>query len=375
MAWSFPIGTFMGTVLRVHVTFFLLLAWIAASAWYAGGAPAALESLLFILLLFACVVLHEFGHVIAARRYGVQTPDITLLPIGGVARLERIPEKPSEEFIVAIAGPAVNVVIAAALIAIMGTLPAESLNLNDPRVSLLARLAGANIFLVLFNLIPAFPMDGGRMLRAGLAHWLGYTQGTRIAATIGQVLAFVFGFIGLFSNPLLIFIALFVYLGATSEAHAAQLREVSQGLRVRDAMIRQFETLQPSSSIDEAVRQLLATSQHEFPVTDEANRLVGLITRDDIIHGLREKNPETPVGEIMKTGIPTVNDRQALSDATRLIQTGSHPGIAVENAHGQLVGLITRENIGELMMVLAEDRSGRLTDRRGDLPLRASPRR
>ncbi len=225
MGWSFPIGSVGGTLIRVHVTFFLLLAWVAGSAWIAGGAQAALDSVLFILLLFACVVLHELGHVLAARRYGVQTPDITLLPIGGVARLERIPEKPSQEFVIAIAGPAVNVVIAAILLVILGgILPAGSLELDNPGVNLLARLAGANIFLVVFNLIPAFPMDGGRILRAALAHWLGYTQGTRIAATVGQVLAFGFGFLGLFGNPLLLFIALFVYLGATAEAHAAQMR-------------------------------------------------------------------------------------------------------------------------------------------------------
>lgn len=359
MGWSFPIGSIMGTALRVHVTFFLLLAWIAASAWFIAGMQAAIESLLFIIFLFGCVVLHELGHVLAARRFGVQTPDITLLPIGGVARLERIPEKPSEEFIIAIAGPLVNVAIAAVLIAIMGTLPPDSLNLNDPGTSLLARLAGANIFLVLFNLIPAFPMDGGRMLRAGLAQWLGYSRGTRIAATVGQVLAFVFGFVGLFANPLLLFIALFVYLGATAEAHAAQMKEVSRGLRVRDAMISRFETLGPADRLDEAVQRLLATSQHEFPIVDDGGALVGLIARDDIIKGLRDAGPDVPVQRVMRTGIPAVNDRQCLNDATQLMQSNGLPAVAVEDEGRRLVGLITPENVGELMMVLAEDRSGR----------------
>lgn len=366
MGWSFPIGVFKGTVLRVHVTFFLLLAWIGGSAWFAGGPQAALESIIFIVLLFACVVLHEFGHVLAARRYGVQTPDITLLPIGGVARLERIPEKPSQEFVVAVAGPLVNVVIAAVLLVILGgILPPDSMDLDDPGVSLVARLAGANIFLVLFNLIPAFPMDGGRMLRALLAYWLGYARGTRIAATIGQVVAFGFGFLGLFGNPLLLFIALFVYLGASAEAHAAQVREVSRGLLARDAMLSRFESLSPSSRIEDAVQKLLATSQHEFPVVDDAGRMRGLVTRDDIIRGLRERNPDAPVVEIMKTDIPTVNDRQSLKDAMTLMQAQARPAVAVLDAADRLVGLITPENMGELMMVLSEDQSGRLKPRPG----------
>lgn len=366
MGWSFPIGVFKGTVLRVHVTFFLLLAWIGGSAWFAGGPQAALESVIFIVLLFACVVLHEFGHVLAARRYGVQTPDITLLPIGGVARLERIPEKPSQEFVVAIAGPLVNVVIAAILLLVLGgILPPDSMDLDDPGVSLVARLAGANIFLVLFNLIPAFPMDGGRMLRALLAYWLGYARGTRIAATIGQIVAFGFGFLGLFGNPLLLFIALFVYLGASAEAHAAQVREVSRGLLARDAMLSRFESLSLSSRIEEAVQKLLATSQHEFPVVDDAGGLRGLVTRDDIIRGLREKNPDAPVVEIMKTDIPTVNERQSLKDAMTLMQAQARPAVAVLDAADRLVGLITPENMGELMMVLSEDQSGRLRPRAG----------
>jgi Zn-dependent protease/CBS domain-containing protein len=359
MGWSFPIGSVMGTYIRVHVTFFLLLAWIGGSAWIAGGAQAALESVVFILLLFACVVLHELGHVLAARRYGVRTPDITLLPIGGVARLERIPEKPSQEFVIAIAGPLVNVVIAAVLLlALGGFLPADSLDLDNPGVSLVARLAAANIFLVVFNLIPAFPMDGGRMLRAGLAHWLGYARGTRIAATIGQVLAFGFGFLGLFGNPILLFIALFVYLGATAEAHAAQMREVSRGLLTRDAMVSRFESLTPTSRVEDAVGQLLSTSQHEFPIIDGAGKMRGLLTRDDIIRALRERGADAPVLEVMRTDIPIVSDTQSLRDAMTEIQQNK-AAVAVVDAQGRLAGLITPENIGELMIVMSADQSGR----------------
>ena len=359
MGWSFPIGAFMGTVLRVHVTFFLLLAWIGGSAWVTGGPQAALESLLFILLLFACVVLHEFGHVLAARRYGVKTPDITLLPIGGVARLERIPEKPSQELVVALAGPAVNVVIAAVLFAILGGIvPPESVEFDNPGVDLLARLAIVNVFLVVFNLIPAFPMDGGRVLRAILAHWLGYARGTQIAARVGQVVAFGFGFLGLFGNPLLLFIALFVYLGATAEAHAAQMREASHGLIVRDAMVSEFESLTPASTIEQAVQLLLRTSQHEFPVVDDEGAMQGILTRDDLIKALRDSQPARPVVEVMRTDIPSVSDRHALKEAMGLIQQQGMPAVAVTDAGGRLVGLVTPENIGELVMVLSADTTG-----------------
>ncbi len=369
MGWSFPIGSVGGTLIRVHVTFFLLLAWVGGSAWIAGGAPAALDSVVFILLLFACVVLHELGHVLAARRYGVQTPDITLLPIGGVARLERIPEKPSQEFVIAIAGPLVNVVIAAILLVILGgVLPADSLELDNPAVNLIARLAGANIFLVVFNLIPAFPMDGGRILRAALAHWLGYTQGTRIAATVGQVLAFGFGFLGLFGNPLLLFIALFVYLGATAEAHAAQMRDVTRGLRARDAMVSRFESLAPTSRIEDAVAQLLSTSQHEFPVVDGAGKMRGLVTRDDIIRVLRERGADTPVLEVMRTDIPSVRDTVSLKAAMAEIQQAGRAAVAVVDAEGRLAGLITAENLGELMIVMSADRSGRRGGRPNPAP-------
>jgi Zn-dependent protease len=220
MAWSIIIGTVKGTVIRVHITFLLFLLWIAAAHYAQGGWNAAVAGVVFIALLFLCVLLHEFGHIFAARRYGVQTPDVILLPIGGVARLERIPEEPAQELVVALAGPAVNLVIAGVLyLALGGLVPREGLEVDNPGVDLLARLLWANLFLAIFNLIPAFPMDGGRVLRAFLAHRLGYARGTQIAASVGQAAAFAFGLLGLLGgNPLLVFIALFVYLAAASEA-------------------------------------------------------------------------------------------------------------------------------------------------------------
>ena len=353
MSWSFPIGTVKGTVIRLHITFLLFLVWIGVSHYAQGGQRAAFEGVLFISLLFACVLLHEFGHVFAARRYGVQTPDITLLPIGGVARLERIPEKPSEELVVALAGPAVNVVIAALLVLALGGLPSmgDGTQVHNPGVDLLGRLAWVNISLVVFNLIPAFPMDGGRVLRALLAYRLGYTRGTRIAAGVGQAVAFALGLAGLFGNPLLIFIALFVYMGAASEAGAAQMRDAGRGMIASDAAVTRFEGLSPTATVEDAVEGILRTSQHDFPVTDGAGRLRGVVTRDDMIRALRERGPHAPVLEIMRRDVPVLHHRQPLDQALRAMQEGRHPAVGIVDAEGRLVGLITPENVGELMMV------------------------
>jgi Zn-dependent protease/CBS domain-containing protein len=353
MGWSIPIGVVKGTVIRLHVTFLIFLVWIGAAHWVQGGAAAALQGVVFIALLFLCVLLHEFGHVLAARRYGVQTPEITLLPIGGVARLERIPEEPRQELVVALAGPAVNLVIAAVLfLALGGFLPPGTTEVENAGVSVVARLASVNIFLALFNLIPAFPMDGGRVLRALLAYRLGYSRATEIAASVGQVVAFVLGILGLFYSPILVFIAIFVYLGAAAEAGAVQMRQVSRGMLVADGMVTKFESLGPASRVEDAVQCLLRTTQHEFPVVDGAGHLRGVLTRDDMIRALRERGPETPVLEVMRSDIPLLHHRQPLEEALRLMQSATLPAVGVEDSRGRLVGLITPENVGEMMMVL-----------------------
>lgn len=376
MTWSFKLGTIAGTAVRVHVTFALLLVWIWFMHYRIGGAPAAWEGVAFILAIFACVVLHEFGHIAAARHYGIRTPDITLLPIGGVARLERMPEEPGQELVIAIAGPLVNVAIAAVIVLALGySVGAEQMaQVEDPRAGFLARLAGVNVFLVLFNLIPAFPMDGGRVLRAALAWWMPWPRATQIAASIGQALAFVFGFLGLLYNPLLIFIGIFVYLAAAAEAQNAQIRSIAASVLVGDVMVTDFARLQRSANIDEAIDRLLATTQREFPVVDGAGRLEGLLTRDDMIRALKETGPEAPVASAMHTDIPQIHHRQCLKDSLRLMQEANTPAVAVVDGAGRLVGLMTHETIGEMMMVraAAEDsfRFGRL--RRGERHLRSS---
>ena len=265
-----------------------------------------MASLIFVVLLFACVLAHEFGHIFTARAFGVATPDVILLPIGGVARLERIPEKPSEEFLIAVAGPLVNVVIALVLmVGMRAHLDAQNLAaVESTSVSLVDRLAEVNLFLALFNLIPAFPMDGGRVLRALLATRLGHVRATEVAASIGQLCAFALGFLGLFTNPLLIFIAIFVYLAASSEAQLVSLRAMSRDVPVSNAMMTEFATLTPEEHIDAAVQTLLRTSQSEFPLVDGDHRLVGLLGRGQIIRALKELGPDAKVGQAMVREIP-----------------------------------------------------------------------
>jgi stage IV sporulation protein FB len=353
MGWSITIGTIAGTKIRLHITFLLFLVWIFFASYWSGGSTAAWQSLAFMLLLFACVVAHEFGHIFMARRFGVTTPTVTLLPIGGVAQLERIPEKPWEEFLVAVAGPAVNVVIAIALVWLFDTsLDGRHLAaMENPTVSIVDRLAVANVFLVIFNMIPAFPMDGGRVLRAALASRLGYTRATEIAATIGQWVAFGLGFLGLFGNPLLIFIAIFVYLAAASEAQLVAVRAMSRGVPIGAAMITQFATLVPDAPIDEAIETLLRTTQNEFPVIDGAGRPVGVLGRNEMIRALKQRGPDARVADAMTTPVPTIGHRACLEEAFRILQEKSAPAVGVIDGSGRLTGMVTAETVGEMLMV------------------------
>jgi stage IV sporulation protein FB len=353
MAWSFTIARIFGSEVRIHVTFFLLLLWIGVAHYQQGGMPAAINGVIFILALFACVVAHEFGHALMARRYGIRTPDITLLPIGGLARLERMPEKPLQEVAVALAGPAVNIVIAAVLILILGaSVDTDALQaLEDPRISFVARLASVNVFLVVFNLIPAFPMDGGRVLRAVLAMRYSRVHATQIAARIGQGLAFFFGFLGLMGNPILIFIAIFVYLAATAEAQQTGLQDVARNIGVRDAMITRYEALGPQATIGDAADALLRTTQHEFPVIDGGGHLRGVLTRNAMIEALSVTGPQTPVLNAMAVNIPVIGLNNRLEKALQAMQAANAPAIGVIDADQRLVGYISPENIGELMLI------------------------
>lgn len=355
MPWSLTVGYVAGTAVRIHATFVLFLVWIWVSYYQRGGVSAAWEGVAFVSLLFLCVLLHEFGHIFAARRYDVKTPDVTLWPFGGIANLERIPEKPSEELVVAVAGPLVNVVIAAGLLLFLGAKvdPANLMKIEDPAVSMVAKLAGANIFLVLFNMIPAFPMDGGRVLRALLAIKFGFARATQYAAGIGQGFAVAFGFLGIITgNFMLVIIAVFVFLAASGEAGHAQLQAVARGSIVSDAMITKFQSLGTQSTVNDAVEALIHTTQKEFPVVDGAGVLRGVLTRDAMIRALKEKGPDAPVLEVMETNVPTIPARAKLDAALKsLTGPDSKPVVGVTDTAGKLVGLLTTENLGEMMLI------------------------
>jgi len=353
MPWSLNIGTIAGTAVRVHVTFLLFLGWIFVASYGSGGPEAAWSALLFMVLLFAGVPAHDFGHMFTARAFDVATPDVTLLPVGGVARLERIPEEPHQEFLIAIAGPLVNVAIAFGLVALAGArLNASDLaDMDSMKVALVDRLAAVNIFLALFNMIPAFPMDGGRVLRALLASRLGFVRATEIAAFIGQGCAFALGFFGLLYNPLLIFIAIFVYLATSAEAHSVALRAMSRGVPVSTAMMTHSATLTPEAHVDEAVQTLLRTSQSEFPVVDGFGKPVGLLGRGDLIRALKQLGPDARVAEAMSATLPTIGHRRPLEEAFRTLQEKAAAAVAVVDPTGRLVGLVTPETIGEMLMV------------------------
>ena len=353
MSWSLNIGKVAGTVVRIHLTFLLFLAWIFAASYASGGAATAWGSLVFMLLLFLCVLLHEFGHIFTARAFGVPTPYVTLLPIGGVAQLERIPEEPWEEFLIAIAGPLVNVVIAVVLVYGFGANlhASAAAAVDNLKIPLVDRLAAVNLFLAMFNMIPAFPMDGGRVLRALLASRLGYVRATEIAAMIGQFVAFALGFIGLMANPILIFIAIFVYLAASSEAHMVALRAASRGVPVSYAMMTQFATLSPDAHIDEAVQTLLQTSQGEFPVVDGTGKPVGVLGRADLIRTIKSHGPDVRVADAMVAEMPTISHRATLEQAFKLLQLKSAQAVGVTDARGKLVGFVTSETIAEMMML------------------------
>jgi len=354
MKWSFKLGTFAGIGVYMHWTFLLLVGWIFFSHLSQGQNIAqAAAGVGFILALFLCVVLHEFGHALTARRYGIKTRDITLLPIGGLARLERIPEKPIQEFWVAIAGPAVNIVIAILLFGALIFLNGlnQLFEVNFLKGSFLVRLMWLNVFLVAFNLFPAFPMDGGRVLRALLAMRLNRRRATAIAANVGQGMAILFGIVGFFYNPMLIFIAIFVYLGAQAEAGMVEMQSAMAGLRVSDAMITRFRTLTAEDSLDTAVKELLAGSQQDFPVTTNG-QVVGILRRNDLVKALSEGRHSAPIGEAMSRNCETVEASTSLTSALEAMR-GRECNTAAVMSGGLLKGLLTLENVSELVMVNA----------------------
>ena len=352
MRWSLKIGRYAGIDVYMHVTFLLLISWVALLYWRQGQSiTAAVMGVVFILAVFLCVVLHEYGHALTARRYGIQTRDITLYPIGGVARLEKIPTNPLQELWVALAGPAVNIVVAVILfvwLKITATLePLQMLTITTG--PFLERIMAVNLFLVVFNMIPAFPMDGGRVLRAVLATRLEYGRATQIAAFTGQGIAVFFGLIGLFYNPLLIFIAFFVWIGAAQEAGMAQMRSAVGRTPVQQAMMTDFRSLDRNDSLERAVELTLAGAQKDFPVADNG-RIKGILTQNDLLKALSERDHHPTVSSAMQPHFVTVDSLEMLESAFEKLNDCKCHTLPVM-LDRKLVGLLTMDNLGEYMRI------------------------
>jgi len=360
MKWSWKVGTFSGIDVFIHASFLLIIAWVGLSYWLQTRTPGGmLTGILFTLILFGFVVLHEFGHALTARRYGIKTRDITLYPIGGVARLERMPDKPMQELWVALAGPAVNVVIAALLfiwLTLSGAFaPMSQLSLTTG--PFIERLMMVNISLVLFNLIPAFPMDGGRVLRSLLALRLEYTQATNIAAMVGQGFALLFGFVGLFVNPALLIIAFFVWIGAAQEASMVKMKSALEGNPVGRAIITDFHTLSPRDTLRRAVELILSGQQTDFPVV-EGDALVGMVSRNEVMSVTLRQEQTTPITNIMRRDFQVADVNDMLDSTLVRLQTCECNTIPVTQ-NSKLIGLLTADSIREFLAIQSALRQAR----------------
>jgi Zn-dependent protease/CBS domain-containing protein len=352
MPWSFTVGRVGETVVRIHLTLVMLLVWYAWEGWRVAGAQGAVDQFLFIALLFVSVLLHEFGHIRAARRYGIPTPDVILTPIGGVARIARMP---MQELVIALAGPLVTLVIAVSLALVIllregsGALTA----LWGSDLSIWTALCWTNVVLLVFNLIPAFPMDGGRVLRALLASRIGMVRGTRIAARVGQVLAVVLAMVGLQYNIFLVLIAAFVFLGAEAEYEQVKTRDLAGDLTAGRLTVTDLRILPPSMQLDQAISLLTRSDQRCFPVLDDSGHLLGIITRDDLLRGVTESGLEAPVTAAMVppdvTG--TIPIGMPFEEAVARLYEHKRDALPVLAPDGRFVGLITRDNVTDVLLV------------------------
>lgn len=345
--WTWNLGRIAGIPIRMHLTLVILLAWIAVSYALAGaGLGVTAIGLLLVLTIFAVIVVHELGHALVARRYGIATRDIMLLPVGGIASMERTPDKPSQELAVAVVGPLINLVIAGLLwagIEIVG---------GSTRLSEVTSVGGAiatqlmwiNVGLAVFNLLPAFPMDGGRALRALLAMRLGHERATNIAATLGRLFAVVIGIVGLFVNPLMLLIAIVVWMGATQERALVHLKSVISGVPVSAAMLRRVESVTPEQPLEDAAALLVRGGLNQLPVIDHG-KAVGVITRSDVATALANAGPDATVATAPQHHIVTVSPSDSLDAVLDQLRQEPDSVALVLDDGGVPVGVLTAEHL------------------------------
>jgi stage IV sporulation protein FB len=366
MSWSINIFKVKGIDVKVHLTFVLILIW-AAYEWSIStgeGLMGAIFGIVATLLLFASVTLHEFGHSLQALKFGITVHDITLMPMGGLARIEKIPEDPGKEIRIAIAGPLVNFIIAGVLFGIgllldtQAIISLDELYLSMGQVSwngMLAYLTMTNLLLGLFNLIPAYPMDGGRILRASLAKRLGRSKATQIAVNVGQGLALLFGLWGFMNGSYsLVLIAIFVWMGAGQEGKDTVVKNVLSEMKVSQAMTRQPKILRANDGLSKAIDLILSTSQSDFPVTEwGSNGVVGLLCEKDLLKGLQVRDRTTPVRDIMRTTFPTATPDLPLFEAQKQMVSGGVRALPVVDDDGDIIGLLTATDINEAYRLLS----------------------
>jgi Zn-dependent protease/predicted transcriptional regulator len=363
MSWSIKLFSVKGIEIRVHLTFILILIW-AASRWgmtMKGGTTGALYGMLVILLLFVCVTIHELAHSLTAMRFGVKVRNITLLPIGGISQMEEMPKKPSEELRMSLAGPLSNFIIAAVLLLLSIPFHFQA-EVSAARMSqvlgsvswegLLAYLITANIMLGVFNLLPAFPMDGGRVLRSLLAMRMDHAKATSVAAAAGQGLAWVMGLIGVLSGAwTLVIIAVFIYLGAGQEGRMVEVKNVLGELRVRQAMTTKCQALSPDEPLSRAVDLILHGFQTVFPVLEDG-RLAGVLTEADLVSALKDYGLEVAVKMAMRTDVPTADPDGSLFEAQQLMAEKRLHALPVVKG-GKLIGILTSQDVSEALMFLS----------------------
>ena len=358
MKANLNLGTVAGIKIKVHWTFFFLIVWIVFSELKQGGSTnSVLFNLALVLAVFLCVVLHELGHALTAKRFGIITKKITLLPIGGMASLERIPESPKEELLVTLAGPFVNIVIALILYFIIPVNEFMHLNFTETFEVLMSftfqnflfYLYVVNIGLVIFNIIPAFPMDGGRILRAILAMNMNRVKATQIASSIGQFIAVVFLLLGLLYNPFLIIIALFIFLGAYGENQIVQHLALLKGHNVEDAMIINITTFSPEDPIDLVVNKIISSTETNFVVVKD-HKIEGILYHKNIIDN---SNKAVLVKDIMDTAFKTVKHTDDLKEIYNIVFAEEKSFIPVLNQE-KLVGVIDATNLNEYILLQAK---------------------
>ncbi len=357
MNGSWKLGQLAGVHVQIHWTFLLLPLLIAGSTWSSAGAAAAIAAVAFVLAIFGCVVLHELGHALAARQFGIKTRDITLLPIGGVARLQRMPRQPLQEFVIALAGPAVNVLIAASLLGMLrlqGVSPAQTLSLDRIQTSFLTRLMWTNVILVLFNLLPAFPMDGGRVLRSLLALLVSYVRATHIAVVVGRIMALAFAAWAFYGgNWMLLFIAAFVYLAGSSELAMARLQAATHDITVDDLMQRHFHTVPADQPLNDLVLHLPLATQQDYPVIRD-QQLVGMLSGGKILAEIAAGNGHQVAGDVMRREVPSVDCGDMLIDTFTKLSPSRAGGVPVCD-QGVVVGVLPTERVRTCLNSLNRD--------------------